>query len=77
MPQADIHGNLPSLIAMLNPEIGNQGPKINVGVDIRGPKVPGIDISGPKIGGDLNIHGPKIDAGIGLPGVDVHGPKID
>ena len=25
----------------------------------------------------LYIHGQKIDAGIGLPGVDIHGPKID
>ena len=24
-----------------------------------------------------DIHGPKIDAGIGLPGNDIHGPKID
>jgi len=27
------------------------------------------------LGIGLDIHGPKIDAGIGLPDVDIHGPK--
>ena len=41
------------------PVINAHWPKIEEGIDIRGPKIPGIgiDIKGPKIGGD--IRGPR------------------
>ena len=102
MPKADIHGNLPSLGAMLQgnvdinpsqvniPNVDIYGPKVDAGLDISGPKIdaglglPGVDIKGPKIGGGIDISGPKIDAGIKAPSfnipqpnLNIQGPRID
>ena len=63
-----IEGNADINVITLSLDI--HGPKIDVGIDIKKPK---LDI--PGIG--LDIHGPEIRGGIGLPELDIHGPKID
>ena len=59
---------------------GIKGPSIDVGIDLKGPKIgiPEIDIKGPKIGEPgIDIKGPKIGGpGIGL-NIDINKPKVD
>ena len=77
VPEADIHGNLPSLSAMLDPNAGIaiNAPQVEVpkvgDVDLK----KDVEVGLPNVGIDINA--PKIRGEIGLPGLDIHGPKID